>query len=217
MKGIILDMLVPTGNSVYNHKHKFEFKEVSDNFDLNTFISRLKKTSDKSSIVCLYYFDVEKDIFEKYDKSLNKETSKRENIIIDIREILEQNYKIDLFPENNKNEIQLTIDKKLTEALGEYYTEDDFNFHYNSDNTLKSLNIYLDENLVNWEHSTETDEYQQYGEEAWDDDDFMEPNFDDFSNLREKIEKALKGLSYIKGFKLDYSEKNTLILTIVFK
>lgn len=43
MKGIILDMLVPTGSSVYSHKHKFEFKEVSDNFDLNTFISRLKK------------------------------------------------------------------------------------------------------------------------------------------------------------------------------
>lgn len=215
MKGIILEYLKPTQSSAFSHIRKDDFKEVSDNFDLNNFISKLKKASDKKSIVCLYYFDTENNIFEKYNKQLIKESTNPNYVLTSIREILRDNYKIELNP--NKKEYEQIIDESLRKELGDYYKEDNFYFEYDSNNKLKSVDIYLSEGLINWEHSTDSDAYQQYGQEAWEDDDFMEPNFDDYQELKEKLLKALKDIDFIKKWNLDYSEKNTLHLSIMFK
>jgi hypothetical protein len=218
MKGIILSIKInKTKNSHggFSYNVDSKFKEVSDNFNLKDFISKLKKASNKDDIVQLLYFDTENNVFEKYNNYLVKQSSDKKYIIEEVREILDKD-DIELFPVNKKK-IEKTIDENLKKELGDYYKEDNFYFEYDSNNKLKSVDIYLSEGLINWEHSTDSDAYQQYGQEAWEDDDFMEPNFDDYQELKEKLLKALKDIDFIKKWNLDYSEKNTLHLSIMFK
>lgn len=65
--------------------------------------------------------------------------------------------------------------------------------------------------MVIWEHSYETEAYEEYGEDAWEDDDNMVPNYTDLLDLKKKIKQLFPDMETT----IKYGEKK--IFELEFK
>ena len=218
MRGIIIALkenIVREGNGCSSYTIGYKNKEVPEILPFESLIHKMNKVTDIENISNVLVYDTVTADYRKYinyknklspEKRLNKEI-----IIREIEYILENEFSIELF-KTGKLELTNGIILKLEEE-GISVNTGQTEFSYDSNEKLKAIILDLNENNINWEHSTETDAYQQYGEQAWEDDDNMEPNYTDFLNLKKQIEQLLPDFKC----ELDYYEKCGLTLTINIK
>lgn len=217
MRGIIIALkenIVKNAHGGSSYNIGYKNKEIPERIPFESLIHKMNSATDIDTIDSVLLYDTTKADYRKYikpykqNKLVPEKRVNKEIILREIEYILENEFSIELF-KTGKLELANGIILKL-EKEGISVNTGQTAFSYDDNKKLKAIILDLNERNINWEHSTETDAYQQYGEQAWEDDDNMEPDYTDFLNLKKQIEQVLPDYKC----ELDYYEKCGLTLII---